>query len=414
VLLGAFGDPGHAFPMIALGKALRERGHEVTLQTWRRWQEHVEAEGLEFAAAPEYTVFPSGGPGGEPLDFYEAVVHATEDTLPLVREMRPDAVVADILTLAPALAAELNGVPRTTLIPHVYPENEPDAPIYSLGARLPRTAAGRAMWRRAQGPIRRGVERGRVELNETRKRLGLGALEYGHGGTSHELALVGTYPQLEYPRAWPEWAHVVGPLMWEPPAEDVELPPGNDPLVLIAPSTAQDPDHRLLHAALRGLADAPVRVLATWNRRLPCKPLPVPANARVVEWVSYARTMPECDVVVCHAGHGTLARALASGCAVVACPHIGDMNENAARLDWAGAGVRLPWRFVSPRPLRLAVEKALSEPSIRTRAGDLASWAIEHDPADTAAALVDQLARREPIGLAGAGSSARTYVKRGL
>ena len=392
ILLGAFGDPGHAFPMIALGRALRARGHEVTLQTWRRWQEHVEAEGLSFAPAPEYDVFPRGDPDGEPLDFYEAVVHATQDTLPLVRELRPDAVVADILTLAPALAAELSDIPRATLIPHVYPENEPEFPIYSLGARLPGTAAGRAIWRRVQRPVRRGVERGRIELNQTRARLGLGPLEYGHGGISHELALVATFPQLEYTRAWPPWAHVVGPLMWEPPARDVELPPGDDPLVLIAPSTAQDPDHRLLHAALRGLADAPVRVLATWNRRLPSRPLPVPANARVVEWVSYARTMPACDVVVCHAGHGTLVRALASGCAVVACPHVGDMNENAARLDWAGAGVRLPWRFVSPRPLRLAVERALSEQSIRERARELSAWAQEHDSGDTAAGLVERLA----------------------
>jgi UDP:flavonoid glycosyltransferase YjiC (YdhE family) len=399
LLLGAFGDPGHAFPMIALGRALRARGHEVTLQTWERWREQVEGEGLRFAAAPEYTVFPSGGPNGEPLDFYEAVVHATEDTLGLVRELRPEAVVADILTLAPALAAELNGVPWATLIPHVFPENEPEQPIYSLGARLPRTAAGRALWRRAQGPVRRGVERGRIELNETRARLGLDPLAYGHGGTSHELALVGTFPQLEYPRAWPQWAHVVGPLMWEPPADDVELPPGEDPLVLIGPSTAQDPDHRLLHAALRGLADAPVRVLATWNRRLPSKPLPVPENTRVVEWVSYARTMPKCDVVVCHAGHGTLARALASGCAVVACPHIGDMNENAARLDWAGAGVRLPWRLLQPRPLRLAVERALSEPSIAGRAGELAAWARANDPADTAAALVERLAHNAAPGV---------------
>src|SRR5271166_1436927 len=107
MLLGAFGDPGHAFPMIALGRALAARGHDVTLQTWRRWQEHVEAEGLAFAPAPEYQVFPSGGAGSPDLDFYEAVVHATADTLPLVRELQPDVVVADILTLAPALAAEL-------------------------------------------------------------------------------------------------------------------------------------------------------------------------------------------------------------------------------------------------------------------------------------------------------------------
>lgn len=413
VLLGAFGDPGHAFPMIALGRALRARGHEVTLQTWRRWQADVEAEGLSFAPAPEYHVFPSGDPGGAPLDFYEAVVHATEDTLPLVRDLRPEAVVADILTLAPALAAELSNIPRATLIPHVHPENEPDSPIYSLGARLPRTAVGRSLWRRAQGPVRRGVERGRVELNRTRARLGLPPLDYGHGGISHELALVGTFPQLEYPRTWPSWAHVVGPLMWEPPARDIELPPGEEPLVLIAPSTAQDPDHRMLHAALRGLADAPVRVLATWNRRLPSRPLPAPANARIVEWVSYARTMPSCDVVICHAGHGTLARALASGCAVVACPHLGDMNENAARLDWAGAGVRLPRRFVSPRPLRLAVEKAMSEPSIQARADDLAAWVTAHDPGDAAATLVEQLARREPIRSARSASPTPVSTARG-
>ncbi len=398
LLLGAFGDPGHAFPMIALGRALRSRGHEVTLQTWRRWQSHVEAEGLQFAPAPEYQVFPNGGPDGEPLDFYEAVVHATRDTVPLVRDVRPQAVVADILTLAPALAAELANVPLATLIPHVYPDSSPDLPIYSLGARLPRTRAGRELWRLAQAPTRRGVERGRVELNRTRARLGLPPLSYGHGGTSRELALIATFPQLEYPRRWPPWAQVVGPLMWEPPARDVEPPAGEDPLVLIAPSTAQDPDHRLLHAALRALADAPVRVLATWNRRLPCTPLPVPANARVVEWISYSRTMPLCDVVVCHAGHGTLVRALACGCAVVACPSVGDMNENAARLDWAGAGVRLPRRFVSPRPLGLAVQRALTDPSIRARAGAFAAWSAAHDPADRAAALVERLAGRRPLG----------------
>ena len=299
VLLGAFGDPGHAFPMIALGCALAARGHDVTVQTWGRWRAPIEAEGLKFAAAPEYHVFPSGP---EPLDFYEAVVHATRDTLPLVAALQPDVVVADILTLAPALAAEIEGVPCATLIPHVFPEGAPGLPIYSLGARLPRTAAGRAFWRRAGRPLEHGLQLGRAQLNDVRARLGLPALDYTHGGTSRELALVATFPQLEYPRSWPPHAHVVGPLMWEPPAADVELPPGEAPLVLVAPSTAQDPSHRMLHAALRGLADAPVRVLATWNRRLPSRSLPVPANARVVDWVSYARTMPLCDVVVCHAG----------------------------------------------------------------------------------------------------------------
>jgi UDP:flavonoid glycosyltransferase YjiC (YdhE family) len=403
VLLGAFGDPGHAFPMIALGRALAVRGHEVTLQTWTRWRAHVEDEGLAFAPAPEYQVFPTGP---EPLDFYEAVAHATVDTLPLVRELAPDVVVADILTLAPALAAEIEGRPWATLIPHVYPQITPEFPVYSLGARMPRTTLGRTLWRGLHAPVQRGLERGRRELNETRARLGLAPLEHVHGGISRELALVCTFPQLEYPRAWPANVHVVGPLMWEPPAADVDLPrsgsngSGRDaPLVLVAPSTAQDPEHALLHAALVALADLPVRVLATYNRRLPPRPLPVPANARVVEWVSYSRTMPLCDLVVCHAGHGTLVRALSCGCAVVACPAAGDMNENAARVDWAGAGVRVPRRFLSPRVLRLAVERALADEAIGARARELASWVATHDAGETAARLVE--------GLAGAPIAAR-------
>jgi MGT family glycosyltransferase len=394
ILLGAFGDPGHAFPMIALARALVARGHDVTLQTWTRWREHVEAEGVRFAAAPEYEVFPSGP---EPLDFYESVVQAARDTLPLVRELRPDVAVADILTLAPALAAELERVPVATLIPHVYPHGERHFPIYSLGARMPRTALGRAIWRAAQRPVDRGLELGRVELNRTREQLGLAPLAHVHGGISRDLALVATFPQLEYPREWPPGAHVVGPLMWEPPSADVELPPGDAPLVLIAPSTAQDAEHRLLRAALRALADAPVRVLATWNRRLPPRALPVPDNARLVPWVSYSRTMPHADVVVCHAGHGTLVRALSCGCAVVACPAIGDMSENAARVDWAGAGVRVPRRFATPRVLRLAVERALGDPSISARARELADWSRGHDSGATAATLVERLAASKEL-----------------
>jgi len=159
---------------------------------------------------------------------------------------------------------------------------------------------------------------------------------------SRELTLVATLPQLEYPRRWDPWVRVVGPLQWEPPGERVDPPPGRGPVVLVAPSTSQDPEHTLLRAALEGLANAPVRVIATTNGREPPEPIPVPGNAVLVPWLSYSKTMPLCDVVVLHGGHGTLVRALAAGCSVVACPAGGDMNENAARIDWAGVGVRIP------------------------------------------------------------------------
>lgn len=344
---------------------------------------------MRFAAAPEYHVFPTRE---RPLTPYEAVERATRDTVGLVRDVAPDAVVSDILTLAPALAGELEGVRVATVIPHVDPRVPSGGAPYSCGARIPRTAAGRALWRCADPLMRRGLALGRDELNETRGRLGLPALQRFHGGISDGLCLVATFPQLEYPRAWPPRTHVVGPLLWEPPADDVELPQGDEPLVLVAPSTSQDADGRLLRVTLDGLAELPVRVLASANRARADTPVEVPPNARLVEWVSYARTMPACELVVCHGGHGTVVRALASGCALVVVPAAGDMNENAARIDWAGVGVRLPRRMASPRPLALAVGRTLARPRLRARARELAAWAAANDAAARGAELVEEFA----------------------
>jgi UDP:flavonoid glycosyltransferase YjiC (YdhE family) len=70
------------------------------------------------------------------------------------------------------------------------------------------------------------------------------------------------------------------------------------------------------------------------------------------------------------------------------------MNENAARIDWAGVGVRLPRRYTSARSLRLAVGRALGEPARRRRARELEAWARVVDPPAVAARLVEDLARR--------------------
>jgi MGT family glycosyltransferase len=388
--LGAFGDPGHAFPMLALGRALVQRGHTVMFETWEKWRPDVQAAGVEFVAAPEYPVFPTRERALKP---FEAVARSTPSTHGAVIGFAPDVVVHDILTLAPAIAAELEQLPAATLIPHLHPFTERGWPPYALGARLPRTPLGAAVWKPAQVLVSWALRQGQAELNEARAQLGLEPLRRLHGGLSERLCIVATFPHLEYPRVWPAHVQIVGPLVWEPPADDVALPPGEQPLVLIAPSTAQDPGHRLLRAAVRGLEHEPVRVLATTNRKPLTEFLRVPRNTRLVPWLSYGRTMPRCALVVTHAGHGTMARALAAGCPVVAVPHSGDMAENAARADWAGVGVRLPWRALSPLTLRLAVRRALDDPALAANAAELAGWAAVNDGATRAAELVEGLAR---------------------
>lgn len=390
VLVAAFGDPGHVFPAISLGRALAGRGHEVVVETWEERRGAVEGAGLGFAAAEEYKMFPPPEP--DSADGQHAA-EAARGLLPLLEEMRPHVAVSDILTLAPALAAERAEVPLATLIPHIYPVVEPGLPFFAIGLRPPRTPLGRAIWRSGQRALDVGLEHGRRDLNLQRTRLGLPPVDRFHGGISPELALVATYPQLEYPRRWPAGVEVTGPMTFEVPYPEIELPPGEAPLVLVAPSTAHDSGNHLVRTALAALAEEPVRVVATTNRVVPQSPVEVPANAVLVDWLSYSQLMPAASLVVSHGGHGTVARALGAGTPVLICPIIGDMSETAMRVSWAGAGLSLPWRLCRPAPLRWAVRRLLGEAGFAARAGEIAAWGREHDGAERGAELVEELAR---------------------
>ena len=389
-LVAAFGDPGHAFPAIALGRALVGRGSEVTIETWEERRAAVEGAGLGFAAAEEYRMFPPPDP-----DSAEGAhaAEAAQALVPLLEEMRPDVVISDILTLAPALAAEVAGIPRATLIPHLYPAVEPGLPFFAIGLRAPRTGLGRRVWREGQRLLDIGLAHGRRDLNIQRERLGLAPIERFHGGISPELALVATFPQLEYPRRWPGGVEVTGPMAFEMPHPDIELPPGGAPLVLVAPSTAHDSRNQLVRTALAALADERVRVVATTNRVKPQSPIEVPANAILVDWLSYSQLMPAASLVISHGGHGTVARALGAGTPLLICPFIGDMSETAMRVAWAGVGLSLPRRLTRPGPLRWAAQRILSDPAFTARAAELAAWGRDHDGAERGAELVEELAR---------------------
>ena len=391
VLVAAFGDAGHVFPAISLGRALARRGHEVTIETWEERRAAVEGAGLGFAAAEEYRTFPPPDPE---TDDGRHAADAARALLPLIERLDPAVVVSDILTLAPTLAAEAAGVPLATLIPHIYPVTEPEMPFFSVGLKRPRTPVGRAIWRGGQRALEVGLEHGRRDLNGQREHLGLPPLDYFHGGISPELALVATYPQLEYPRTWPEGVQVTGPMAFEVPHPDIELPPGDAPLVLVAPSTAHDSENLLVRNALAALASEPVRVVATTNRVKPRAPIAVPGNAVLVDWLSYSQLMPIAALVICHGGHGTVARALGAGTPVLISPITGDMGETAMRVDWAGVGKSLPWRLCRPGPLRWATRRLLGDPSFAARAEAIAAWTRTHDGADRGAELVEQLAAR--------------------
>ena len=238
------------------------------------------------------------------------------------------------------------------------------------GAVLPRTPRRDArLWAlaAAAAAARRGARPPRAE-RRARARGPAAARRTSHGGISRQLALVATFPQLEYPRAdrqpgrGGDRAAAVGAALrrrWS-------CRPATTRSCWSRPSTSQDPD---------GTRCCAPRSRGWPTSRCACSPpptgaarlrsrSPTPPNARLVDWLSYARTMPRCAAVVCHAGHGTVARALASGVPVVACPargrHGGERRPRA--LGRRGRLAAAPPR-TRARGIRLAVRRLLAEPA---------------------------------------------------
>ena len=404
LIVSAGFSEGHAFPALALSCALRERGHEVLIELSERWRETAEGQGLRFAAAREYVAFPGAAAGASGPTAADAARSLAE----VVRDFGPDAIVADLVSTAAPLAAELTGVRSATLVPTVYPVQGAGLPPFPHGLRPARTPLGTGAWRalepvtRPLRPATRWLRRVPHLMDETRAELGLppgrdvDGRTTTYGPISDWLALVATFPQLEFPRRWPAGVHVTGPMRFELPHPDVDLPPGTEPLVLVGASTALQAGERMVIAALEALADEPVRVIATLNRRGREWTGPVPPNAVVVDWLAYAQVMPRASLVITSGGHGTVARALSEGVPVLVCPTEADTAENGARVSWAGAGLMLPALMLAPRTLRWAVRRLLADRRFADRAGEIAAWGREHDGAAQGAALVERYAGSGP------------------
>ena len=197
---------------------------------------------MRFYPAPEYQVFPTRE---RPLKPYEAVVQRRRRDAPGDRATsRPDVVVNDVLTLAPALAAELEGVPLATLVPHFYPPTA--ARRAALRARRDaraHAARPRALAGAPRARSSRGVERGRRELNETRRRVGLPPLERHYGGISERPVPRRRPSRSSSTRARGRpGVHVTGPARLAAARRRVGMGRrATAPRVLVAPSTAQDP-----------------------------------------------------------------------------------------------------------------------------------------------------------------------------
>jgi UDP:flavonoid glycosyltransferase YjiC (YdhE family) len=369
-------DPGHSFPAIALCLKFLAAGAAPTLLTGVEWLaagraagvDAIELVGLDPTAADDDS---DAGAKIHRRAARMAVLNAAR-----LRDLGPDLVVSDVITACGALAAELLGLPWVELNPH---------PLYLPSRGLPPVGSGLAPGVGVRGRVRDAVMRtltarslraGQRQRAEARVGIGLPA-----EGIDPVRRLIATLPALEVPRPdWPPEAVLVGPLHFEPTDVVLEIPPGEGPVVVVAPSTALTGALGLAQVALDCLV--PGKTLPGGARvvlsRLNGRDVSVPQWA-VAGLGRQDELLAHADVVVCGGGHGMVSKTLLAGVPLVVVPGGGDQWEVANRVVRQGSA-RLV-RPLTPEALVDAVGEVLSSPRYRDaarRAG--ASVASVADP----------------------------------
>ena len=374
--------PGHGHPMLAVARALSSRGHDVTFVSGAKHAADASGAGARFELLPSV--------GGSPLHAlrpYDDAAAQAEALRPVLTELQPDSAIVDVITVGAALGMDMLGIPFATLVVH---------PLHTPSRVLPPFGYGRAAgrfplmrfrdaWMRANN--RKDLERAREDLNRGRARIGLVPSDSLFGGLSEKLAIVTTLPSLEIDRPdWPAHAHVVGPCLWDVPGPPFIPPSGDGPLVMIAPSTAYDGD-RLLAPALAAAERLGVRAVVTAGAaKLPSS---LPANVMTTD-ARHSEVLPHVTAAVINGGHGTVVRALSAGVPLVVVPGHGDQQENAFRVERAGAGIQVRARRPTPDGIARALRRVITAPGYTAAAREIAAEAAGLDGPERAADLVEE------------------------
>jgi UDP:flavonoid glycosyltransferase YjiC (YdhE family) len=210
-----------------------------------------------------------------------------------------------------------------------------------------------------------------------------------------DLVLHATDPVFDFSfGGLPEHHRYVGPLgIWEPPGElpAYLLEPG-DPWALVTISSQLQDDVPLARAALDALASRRLRVVLTLGPdHDPAELRSVPANARVERTVSHAAVLEGAALLVSHAGHGSVMKALWYGRPMVLVPWGRDQPGVAARAATLGVAEVVHREDASAEALSAAIGTVLDEKPMREEAEQQGARLRATDPPGRAAELLETL-----------------------
>jgi MGT family glycosyltransferase len=410
---------GNLPPSLALARQLMTRGHAVRMLGEPCNQDEIQAAGCTFIS---YSQAPHRATKSADADFLrdweahsslEALARLQDrlmygpahayaaDTLAELEREPADTVVINYALYGAMAAAEKAQVPHALLVPGLMEVPSPGVPPFGLGLLPSNTVVGRLRDRLLTRFVTRLFARGLPALNATRTQLGLDQLVHPWQQFDRaDRVLVLTSQAFDWPASSrPANVSYVGPQLDDPAWAQPWLSPWPadhpDPLILVSFSTTFQNQAAILQRVMDATSGLPVRVLVTLGPTLTPDGFRVPPNVVLTPSAAHAQVFPQTAVVLTHAGHGTVIRALAASIPLVCLPMGRDQPEIAARVVARGAGVRLSPK-ATVRQVRQAVQRVLADTRFREAAQRLARAIAEEVEQSRAVDLLEELAAPTP------------------
>ncbi len=374
LVLATAGAGGDLQPLVAVTLGLIERGHEILVFGDNSVESAIKDLGIEIAVSPPA------------YDFGPRLISAIRDGQGLEPAAQGELVQQRTAAWASELAARVQSLIR---------EHKPNlllTSLFGVGVAHLASLATDLPWCVINSTFYIGPNPPRTLESDFSSRA-VPLIRYFVPLLAHaHLVLHATDPIFDYNHTdLPPTHHYVGPLIWETPApipDYLDMP--GDPWTLVTLSSQQQDDVALAQVALQALAHQPVRVILTiGGGHQPTEINHIPDNARVERYVPHSKVLERSRLLLSHAGHGSVMKALWYGVPMVLIPWGRDQPGVAARAEQLGVAKVVAREQLTNERLAIAIQQVLEDRHFHETASEVAQRLRTHDPVATACELLE-------------------------
>jgi rhamnosyltransferase subunit B len=355
IMLPTLGSSGDVHPFIALGQAMKQRGHRVTVLTNPLFRALIESQGLDFLPLGklDQAQVAIGNPDVWHLRkgfaiIAGVIVPAIAETYRHIEQHADANTVVAFSTLAfgGRVAQEKLGVPSASV--HLQPSVIRTYADQGMLGNVRLSAAHPRWMKQLLFSLVDGLVLDRnlkQPLNRFRATLGLTPVSrvMDRWMNSPQLVLAMFPEWFATPQPdWPANTHAVGFAQFDdgasaslPQAEEF-LAAGTPPIV-VTPGSAGSTMQRFFRESVEAISRIGARAMLVTN--FPEQvPRHLPSGIEVFSYLPFSRLLPRSAMMVYHGGIGTLAQGIKAGVPQLVVPHGYDQFDSGWRIEQLGLG----------------------------------------------------------------------------